>query len=278
SRLWPELICRREAERAAPVTILTHPRRYPRLIARSTRPLGRLQKMMRRDSPVCSTADEWEPPRSSGASPASSAEAGPLKLAGRASGRQVKRQRLQSLHGYVARTVVVTVAASAAVLDTMPEGPPDSARGPSAAPLPGGSFLLDLAAKVPALLRSALQGAGACAREAFGGLSAALGEPPRRPFEDPSAPGGLPWVADVAMVCCILAVVMFVLAFATMPRGCEVGEDPDAVHEEDPAEQTGFARIRARLFRVIVVAIMPAAAGATLNAKRALIPALLCSF
>lgn len=227
-------------------------------------------------SPECSSGDAGERSPSGGASPRSPAGAFPLKPRGGMSCRRDRRQRLQGLHCYLARTVV-TVAASAAMLEAMPEGPPGDA-GAAGASFASCSNLMDLVARIPVLLRSVLRGAVAYTRESFDNLSAAAGEPPRRPFEDPDAPGGLPWAVDAAIICCILAVAMFALAFATMPRDCEGSKDPESTHAEGTPEQTEFAKGGAKVFRVILMAVLPAVSGAMLNVKHVLVPTLLCSF
>jgi len=169
----------------------------------------------------------------------------------------------------------VTVAASAAMLEAMPEGPPDDARATGTS-FASCSFLMDLFTKIQVLLRSVLGSAVAYAKDSFYSISVATGEPPRRPFEDPDAPSWLPWVVDVAIIFCILAVAMFVLAFATMPRDCEGSEDKESTHAEGTVEHGEFAKSGAKVFRVILMAVLPAVSGAMLNVKHMLIPALLC--
>lgn len=131
---------------------------------------------------------------------------------------------------------------------------------------------------IPTLLRLALRSARAHAKEAIDSLSVAIGEPPRRPFEDPDAPSGLSWAADLAIICCILATIMVVMAFATMPRDCGSSEDEDAAYAAVAVEQTGFAKCREKFIRVILVVMFPAIGGGLLNAQHPLIPALLRSF
>lgn len=109
-------------------------------------------------------------------------------------------------------------------------------------------------------------------------MPVALGEPPRRPLEDPDAPRSLPGeVADLAIVCCILAVAMFAMASATMPHDCGSSEVHDATLAAASLEETGFAKCRAKFFRVLLVAIFPAVGGGLLNVQHPLIPALLRS-
>ncbi|CAK0805535.1 unnamed protein product [Prorocentrum cordatum] len=223
---------------------------------------------MCQDSPACSSGDALDPP-SSNASPRS-----PLKPAGGFNCRRDRRQRLQGLHCYLARTVV-TVAASAAMLEAMPEGQPDGG-GSTGTSFASCSFLKDLVADVPVLLRSVLRGAAAYARDSLDGLAAAAGEPPRRPFEDAGAPSWLPWAVDAAIVCGILAVVLFALAFAAMPRPCGGGQEAEPGGAEGAGGPTELAKGGAKVFRVVMMAVLPAVSGALLNVKHVLVPALLC--
>jgi len=171
----------------------------------------------------------------------------------------------------------MTVATSAAMFEAMPEGPPDDA-GATVTPVASGSSRMGFVKRILTLLRSGLRSARAHAKEAIDSLSVAIGEPPRRPLEDPDAPSGLPWAADLAIICCILAVVMVVMAFATMPGDCGSSEDQDAAHVAVTVEQTGFAKCCDKFIRVMLVVIFPAIGGSVLNVPHPLIPALLRSF
>lgn len=171
----------------------------------------------------------------------------------------------------------MTVATSAAMFEAVPEGPPDDAAA-TGTPLASGSSRMELVERIPTLVRSWLRSARAHAKEAIGSLSVAIGAPPRRPFEDPDVPSQLPWAADLAIICCILAAVMIVMAFTTMPGDCGSSEAQDAAHAAVTVEQTGFAKCCEKFIRVILVVIFPAAGGAVLNAQHPLIPALLRSF
>lgn len=171
----------------------------------------------------------------------------------------------------------MTVATSAAMFEAMPEGPPDDA-GATGTPLASGSSLIGYVDRIPALLRSVLRNARSYAKNAIDSLSVAIGEPPRRPFEDPDAPSGLPWAADIAIVCFVLAAVMVVMAFATMPSDCGSIEDQDAALAAVTVEQTGFAKCRAKFIRVLLVVLFPAVGGGVLNLEHPVIPALLRSF
>jgi hypothetical protein len=163
------------------------------------------------------------------------------------------------------------------MFEAMPEGLPDDAAA-TGTPLASGSSLMGFVGRIPELSRLALRNARACAKNAIDSLSVAIGEPPRRPFEDPDAPSGLPWAADIAIVCFVLAAVMVVMAFATMPSDCGSSKDQDAAHAAVTVEQTGFAKCRAKFIRVLLVAIFPAVGGGVLNVQHPVIPALLRSF
>jgi len=175
----------------------------------------------------------------------------------------------------------MTVATSAVRFEAMPEGPPDDA-GATVTPLASDSSRIGFVKAIPALFRSGLRSARAHAKEAIDSLSVAIGEPPRRPFEDPDAPSRLPWVADLAVICCILAVVMLVMAFATMPGDCGSSEDQDAANAAVTVEQTGFSKCCEKCIRVMLAVIFLAVCvdegGAVLNVQHPFIPALLRSF
>jgi hypothetical protein len=162
------------------------------------------------------------------------------------------------------------------MFEAMPEGPPDDAAA-TITPLASGSSLMGFVDRIPALSRSALRNAWACAKNAIDSLSVAIGKPPRRPFEDPDAPSGLPWAADIAILCFALAAVMVVMAFATMPSDCGSSEDQDVPLAAVTVEQTGFAKYRTKFIWVLLVAIFPAVGGAVLNVQHPVIPALLRS-
>lgn len=190
--------------------------------------------------------------------------------------RQRRRQRLQGLHGYVAGTVV-TVAASAALrLEALPEGPSPRTAGAAGTLLATGSFLCDLLAGLAGLLRSALAGAGAHAREAAQGLAVAIGEPPRRPLWEHDAGTGLLWAVDVAVVCVILAACLFALGFATMPREWGAGKELASGAPGPEDEHDELVRPIGRGTRVLVAVVFPALSGGLLNVKHSLVSAHLC--
>jgi len=162
------------------------------------------------------------------------------------------------------------------MFEAMPDDPPDD--GATGTPFASRSSLIGFVDRISALLCSVLRSVRARAKNAIDSLSDAIGAPPRRPFEDPDAPSGLPWALDIAIVCFVVAAVMVVMAFATMPSDCGGIEDQDAALAAVTVEPTGFARCRATFIRVFLVAVFPAIGGGVLNVEHPVIPALLRSF
>ncbi|CAK0846463.1 unnamed protein product [Prorocentrum cordatum] len=142
-----------------------------------------------------------------------------------------------------------------------------------------GTLLSDHLAGLAGVLRSALVGAGLQVREVMQDLTAALGEPPRRPFEEPGSGGGLSWAVGAAVVCGVLAARLCALSFAAMPGECEAWRPPAAGPrgpEDDQEEEELVVRPITKIFRLLLTVICPAFFGSLLNIKHTLVPALLC--
>lgn len=214
--------------------------------------------------------DAWAPDV---VSPSSASEVSQMKQAGGYHNRRRRRERLQGLHGYLARTVV-TVATSAAMLEALPE----SAMGSEQMGHASGAVLPDLVGGFVSLLSSALKGVGAQMKESINDLFVAIGEPPRRPFEDADAPSALLWAADIAIIFFALATVLFVLCFVTHIRGCEANKDPDAETAWSPDGKPEVTSPLTKSVRALAIIVLPALSGGMLNLKHPLVPALLCGF
>jgi hypothetical protein len=160
-------------------------------------------------------------------------------------------------------------------LEALPDG--SSARaGAAGTPFATGSFISDLVADLAGFLHSALTSAGAYVREAIHDLTVAIGEPPRRPFEENDAGNGLFWTMDIVIVLLILATCLFASGFVTMSRECDVGKEPASGSFGSEDEQEEVARPISRGTRMFMAIILPALSGSMLNVKHSLVSALLC--
>jgi len=188
--------------------------------------------------------------------------------------RRKRRQRLHGLHGYVACAVVTAATSVAMQLEALPDDSP-ARTGAVGTTLATSSILPELLAGLARFLRSALTDAGAYVQEAIQSLTLAVGEPPRRPFEENDA-WHLVCLMDLAILCFILATCLFAVAFAMMPRECEVGKElaSGAIGSED--EQEEVVRPICRGSRMFMAVIFSALAGGVLNIKHRLLSALLC--
>jgi len=107
-------------------------------------------------------------------------------------------------------------------------------------------------------------------------LTVAVGEPPRRPFEENDA-GYMFCIVDVAILCLIIAACLLAVGFATMPRECEVGEGPASgalVSEDEQEENT--RPIIGKETRMFIAVVFSALSGGVLNVKSSVLSALLC--
>lgn len=201
------------------------------------------------------------------------------RAGGGAESRWRPRHVLQGLHGYVDGTGV-TVATSAVI---QPEALPDdssvftSAAGTlltiSASPF---GLLADLAC----FFFSSVTGAGALVREVIQDLTVAIGEPPRRPFEENDVGHCLSWAMDIVVVCFVLAACLFALSFASMPQECSAGDRLasgffEALRPED--EQDDEAVLRSSDgFRMLIALTLPVLSGVAVSIRHSLVSALLC--
>lgn len=187
--------------------------------------------------------------------------------------RQKRRQRLHGLHGYVACTVVTVATSVAMQLEALPDS--SSVRtGAVGAPLATSSILSELLAGFARFLRSALTGAGAYVQEAIQSLTLAVGEPPRRPFEENDA-GHLICIMDVGILCFILAMCLFAVSFASMPREDEVGKELASGPFWSEDEQEEVVRPVCKESRMFMAVVFSALAGGVLNINHWLLSTLL---
>jgi len=164
----------------------------------------------------------------------------------------------------------VAAATSAAMqLEALPGGA--SVRtGAAGAPWAVSSFLSGFAC-LARCIRTTLTGAGTQLKEVVQGLTALIGEPPRRPFEE-SAAGMLVWAYDAALVCLIVATCLFALGFATMPpQQCGMGRASGVLGSGDVRE---FGRLKDTWMLMTVALIV--LLGALLGMKSPLVSALIC--
>lgn len=146
-------------------------------------------------------------------------------------------------------------------------------------PLATSSFLFDLLTGLFGFLLSALTGAGALVKETIQDLTVAIGEPPRRPFEENDAGNRLSWAMDIVVVCFVLAMCLFALGFAMMPQECNAGKEPasrffEALWPEDEEDEAvphfGDGT------RMIIALTLPVLSGGAVSIRHSLVSALLC--
>lgn len=174
--------------------------------------------------------------------------------------RRQRRQRLHSLHCYIAQPFAAAVAVSAAMLvvPEVSEGASDASTTPSGRAAAGLRLAVDCAAVL---------------RDTVVGVASAIGKPPRRPFEEQDGLPGLLWMADLSILCCLASLVFF--AYAFMPQNCM---DPS---EEEPSSTQGASSEGVRgsgRLRVLAVVWLSVVSGGALNIKHPLRSALLCGF
>jgi len=140
-------------------------------------------------------------------------------------------------------------------------------------------FPFDLLAGFAALLLSAMTGAGAFVKESIQDLSVAIGDPPRRPFEENGAGNCLAWAMDIVVVCFILAACLVALGFAMMPQECILGQEPaaglfEALRRDDDQEEPVLPFSDGA--RMLIALALPVLSGGAISIKHSLVSALLC--
>mmetsp|Transcript_77059 Transcript_77059/g.170123 ORF Transcript_77059/g.170123 Transcript_77059/m.170123 type:complete len:197 (-) Transcript_77059:91-681(-) len=166
------------------------------------------------------------------------------ELGGLKTSRQLRRQRIHTVHCYIAQTTVSAVAASAAILSSEED---DVSSNRSMNPFVAFTRLF-----------SALH-------EAFGSILGAIGRPPRLPLMEQNS-SCLLIVVDLCLLSTLVALLFLLWAFLgnrTAPQECTSKTEDESLLE----------RILMR-FRVLVVMILSVLGGGFLNVKHSIRSAL----
>jgi len=214
--------------------------------------------------------------------------------------RRQRRQRLHSLHCYVARSGVVAVAASASMLTRQVENMARVEGHPGdcdAAGLDGiGAAFSGIAANFKNSLGCTLGGAAARVSDLTSSLANAIGEPPQRVLvgtrEEQDTPLLLFWAINLCALCTLASLALFIFTFCVgtvdpTDTSSEV-EAVDQIHlsPQNPmllsntnAEQpVVHGRKLEGIFRVLGVISLSLASGCGLGFRHPIQSALLCGF
>lgn len=202
---------------------------------------------------------------SSGGSGAESPQGAPRcwREGGGFESRWKQRHVVQGLHGYVDGTVVTMATSAAVQLEALLDG----------------CSVLTFAAGLAGCLLSGLVGAGAFVKEVIQELTVAIGEPPRRPFEENDAGTRLFWAMDIVVVFFVLATCLFALGFAMMPQECDAGKEPasglfEVLGPEDEQDETVLPFSDGT--RMLIALTLPVLSGGVISIKHSLVSAFLC--
>lgn len=152
--------------------------------------------------------------------------------------RQLRRQRIHTVHCYIAQTTVCAVAASAAILSSEEDDTDSSTLNFTCL-----TFL----------------------QECLASIAEAIGRPPRMPLLEQNGSTSLLWAVDLCLLSTLVAAFYLLWAFLGSPAE---DEEPKSVSEEPFAE-----RVLMRC-RVLIVMILSALAGGFLNVKHSIHSAL----
>ncbi|CAJ1413485.1 unnamed protein product [Effrenium voratum] len=152
--------------------------------------------------------------------------------------RQQRRQRIHTVHCYIARTTASAVAVSAAILSSA-EAPDDAASSDSWV-----KILVNLIYRLLSFMQDVLASIGEV-----------IGRPPRMPLSEPEPPAALLWAVDLCILSSVLAFGFLVWAFMNWSD-----------EEEDPKmEGETFGERMLTRFRVVIVMALSALGGGLLN-------------
>jgi len=203
--------------------------------------------------------------------------------------RRQRRQRLHSLHCYVARTTVAAVATSASMLTRHVE---HMARVDGTSHLNedahGSNGIFSIFWAIIANFKSSLgQSIGhtsARVSEAATSLANAIGEPPQRVMvgrEDQDAPLLMFWAINLCAICIVASIVLFVLAFAASPVDNEAADQiqlcaQNPLHVSCPQPKAEDSKKAGGVFRVLTVVALSLVSGCGLGLRHPVQSALLC--
>jgi len=215
--------------------------------------------------------------------------------------RRQRRQRLHSLHCYVARSGVVAVAASASMLTRQVE---NMARVEGISHLncqqedangTGGTSATfsAIVANFKSSLGCAVGGIAARLGELGSNLAHTIGEPPQRvlggPREEQDAPLLLFWAINLCALCTFASLTLFVISFcAGMVGPTDTSSEPEAIDQIQLAPQSPLLLSRESaaaekrklegLFRVLGVISLSLVSGCGLGLRHPIQSALLSGF
>lgn len=201
--------------------------------------------------------------------------------------RQRRRQRLHSVHCYIAQTGVAAVAASAAAMlghrsgeeeeEEASEVQSGTAHGPAAFRVTLGSF-----GKMISCMLSWIHGLLGC-------LVRSIGHPPRMPLQASDPPTALLWLIDLCLLLLLASFILFVLAFTATGTAIMdecVGAVESRVQDmnhcigQSMEMEDGKATVDQNFGRakVIIVVALSTFSGGLLNVKHAIRSAVFCGF
>jgi len=189
--------------------------------------------------------------------------------------RRKRRQRLHSLHCYVARSGVEAVAASAMMLtrqvENMARGEGkyqyEDADGSNGISTTFSAHLVTVKSRLLHAVGTAAASVGDVAAD----LTTQLGEPPQRILdrtrEEQDAPLLLFWAINVCALCTLASLFYFAFAFCAYPSSMQGAEQ---------AQSTSSGKRCEGLVRVMGVVILSLASGCGLGLRHPIQSALLC--
>jgi hypothetical protein len=185
---------------------------------------------------------------------------GPVKATEAAMTRQRRRQRLHSVHCYIARTSVAAVAVSAAMFNELSVQTEDSFDiSPSWkawSPLPS----------IRVHFESLITHVFAWLQDAVKTLAEAIGRPPRMPLCDQDPPSALLWAVDLFLIFSLAAAVLFILSFTADNSPKSEGGIEEATSSSSSVSVSSESRLIGRL-RVFAVFMLSALSGGVLNVR-----------
>jgi len=198
--------------------------------------------------------------------------------------RRQRRERLHTLHCYVASTGIVAVAASASMLaqqvENMAEGMSHFNYHQEDPHAPSGGISASLSAVVSKFQCNAgyiVGSAAARVGEFASGLASAIGEPPQRVLastrEEQDAPLLLFWAINLCALCMFASLALFAIAFAFPVGSSDTKAEQQAVVDVVPL--TVHKKSLEGLFRVVGVVIISLVSGCGLALKHPMQSALL---
>lgn len=215
--------------------------------------------------------------------------------------RRQRRQRLHSLHCYVARTGVMAVGVTASILASQVEHMTRHDIGShcnedTAGEAGVSSTFCAVFSNVKSTLGCAIGSAAGRVGELAGSLANAIGEPPQRALanrDEQDAPLLLFWAINLCAVCTIASLVLFIMCFCSSPdlSSTEVSSDSEAVESiqvttpspllssngTEPAATTQGRKLEG-FFRVLGVVSLSLVSGCGLGLRHPIQSALLSGF